>query len=78
MGLHQNSGTLYCVDMGLSKRFIDQETKQHIAHRKDKALTGTARYASLNAHMGNELSRRDDMEAIGYVLVYFFTGSLPW
>jgi serine/threonine protein kinase len=78
MGLYGNTPILQVVDMGLSKRYIDQSTKEHIPHRKDKSLTGTARYASLNAHKGHELSRRDDFEAIGYVLIYFYTGSLPW
>jgi len=78
MGLGDKSKILHIVDMGLAKKYWNPNTKKHIAYRKDKSLTGTARYASIHAHCGEELSRRDDFEAIGYVLIYFFTGSLPW
>lgn len=78
MGLHENSHTLYLVDMGLVKRVYDPITKEHIPFSTDKTLTGTASYASIHAHCGEELSRRDDLEAIGYVLIYFINGSLPW
>jgi len=74
MGLSDKSSILHVVDMGLAKRYFDPVTNKHITYRNDKSLTGTARYASIHAHCGEELSRRDDFEAIGYVLIYFYTG----
>ena len=78
MGLGEKTGIVHVVDMGLAKRYYDPALKKHLVFRNDKSLTGTARYASVHAHMGEELARRDDFEAIGYVLVYFLTGYLPW
>ena len=78
MGLGSKSSLVHVVDMGLSKRVFDPITKKHIPYRDDKSLTGTARYASIHAHLGEELSRRDDLEAIGFVLIYFLKGQLPW
>lgn len=78
MGLEDNSHIVHLVDMGLVKRVFDPVTKKHIPYSKDKTLTGTASYASVHAHQGEELSRRDDLEALGYVLVYFLNGTLMW
>ena len=69
---------LYLLDFGLSKKYRSSRTLQHYPMVKKKKLTGTARYASINALKGYEQSRRDDLEAVGYVLVYFLLGSLPW
>lgn len=69
---------VYLVDFGLSKSYIDKRTKSHVLFAKKKPLIGTARYCSCNTHRGFQQSRRDDLESIGFLLIYFNSGKLPW
>ena len=68
---------IYIVDFGISKFFRDSKNR-HIPYKENKSFMGTTRYASLNAHLGIELTRKDDLETIGYIMVYLFKGVLPW
>ena len=78
IGLNEKRKYIYILDFGLSKKYRSSKTLKHYPVIKSKNLTGTARYASINALNGLTQSRRDDLEAIGYVLMYFLRGRLPW
>lgn len=81
LGRGPNQHLIHSIDFGLSKRYTKRVTAtrhRHISFSENHSLVGTARYASINAHLGWEQGRRDDLESVGYMLVYFFLGRLPW
>jgi len=77
IGVGDKANVVHMIDFGLSKKFRGKEL-EHIPYRENKRIIGTLRYASLHAHLGIEQGRRDDLESLGYVFMYFLRGSLPW
>ncbi|OAA45007.1 casein kinase I isoform delta [Metarhizium rileyi] len=75
LGVGKQGNVLYTIDFGLAQEHSDAERHQSLGGR---FLCGTCRYASINNHNGREQSWSDDLESLGYVLVYFARGSLPW
>jgi serine/threonine protein kinase len=78
IGVGKRSSIVHVIDFGLSKEFRDPLTHQHIPLSNALGLIGTATFASVNSHLGLELGRRDDLESLAYILIYFLRGSLPW
>ena len=78
IGKEEKSKFIYLLDFGLSKKYRNSKTKSHFTFIKNKKLIGNARYSSINALDGGTQSRRDDLESLGYLLLYLLLGRLPW
>lgn len=79
MGLGKKLSQIFTIDYANATPYLDTVTKEHVPIKDNrKSLYGTIRYVSINTHKGILNSRRDDLEAIGYMLIYFMKGRLPW
>ena len=77
IGRKNKERTIYLIDFGLSKKYIN-DNNIHITMKTDRNIIGTVRYISMNTHQGLEQSRRDDLESLFYIIIYFIKGELPW
>lgn len=77
IGTGKEKKHIFIIDFGLSSKIVDNDLN-HIIYKKTKNFTGSFRYSSIRNHKGIEQSRRDDLESIGYMLIYFLKGQLPW
>ena len=78
MGVGKRADTVYIINFGLSKEFRHPDIYLHIPYNGAQGLVGLATFASIHSHLGFELGRRDDLELLAYILIYFLHGSLPW
>ena len=73
----KNESLIYLIDFGLAKKYRS-DRGNHVKFALTKHITGTPRFCSINAMRGVEQSRRDDLESLSYLIMYFLKGSLPW
>ena len=78
MGVGKHTSIVYIIDYSLSKEFRHPDTYLHIPYNGSQSLVGTATFMSIHSHLGFELGRRDDLESLAYILIYFLRGLLPW
>ena len=78
IGKEEKSKYIYLLDFGLSRKYISSKTNRHYPYRETNKLIGNARYSSINALNGGTQSRRDDLESLGYLIIYLIIGRLPW
>jgi serine/threonine protein kinase len=76
LGLKKEDKNIYIIDFGFCKSYMINN--KHINIKKTHNLIGSNTYASINSHNFIELTRRDDLESLGYMLIYFYLGCLPW
>ncbi|KAH9913385.1 casein kinase I isoform alpha-like protein [Fomitopsis serialis] len=78
VGVGGQTSLLYLIDLGLAVPYLDIVTRAHIKYNDEHEAIGTPLFSSINIHHGIAHSRRDDLIALAYILLFFVRGSLPW
>jgi len=78
VGVGNDDNQVSVIDFGLAQKYRDKNTRCHIPYSENHPLAGTAAFTSITSHQGRQQSRRDDLESLAYIFIYFLTGSLPW
>ena len=73
-----NPKLLYLIDFGISTKYRSSRTGKHIKFKFVRNAIGSLRYMSINSNSCYEQSRRDDLESLGYILIYLIKKTLPW
>merc|ERR1719210_66718 len=78
MGVGEQTPLVHIIDFGLAKKYRNSKTLQHNPYKEGIKMTGTLRFCSINTQLNIDQSRRDDLESLAYMLLYFVRGGLPW
>lgn len=76
IGLDDKANVVFLIDFGLATRYRDEEG--HIALELEEKFSGNPYWSSVNTLRGLTSSRRDDLESLGYMLLFLLKGRLPW
>merc|ERR1711945_7786 len=74
VGSGKSESIIYLADFGLTKKYSPSNDK----YKENLGIQGTISFMPINGQLGVSESRRDDLEALGYLFFYFIQGSLPW
>ncbi|KAF9230019.1 kinase-like domain-containing protein, partial [Melanogaster broomeanus] len=78
IGREPNAHHIYLIDFSHATEYRHPKTRLHHSFRNNQCFIGTPMFAPINSHLGFEQGRRDDLESLAYIMIYFFHGRLPW
>ncbi|XP_074147444.1 serine/threonine-protein kinase VRK1 isoform X2 [Sminthopsis crassicaudata] len=75
---YKNPDQVYLVDYGLAYRYCPDGVHKEYREDPKRCHDGTIEYTSIDAHKGVAPSRRGDLEILGYCMIQWLSGHLPW